>query len=59
MQRADEDGNGAISLENNAAKLKADFSMGEITAELTDLATLKGDIAGNTFSGDDGNGSGN
>ena len=51
VQRADEDGNGAISLVNNAAELEADFSMGEITATLTDLATLTGDIAGNTFSG--------
>ena len=50
---------GPISLVNNAATLEADFSMGEITAELTGLATLKGDIAGNTFSGDQGNGSGN
>ena len=53
VQAADEDGDGAISLVNNAATLEADFSMGEITAELTDLATLKGDIAGNTFSGDE------
>ena len=53
VQREDDDGNGAISLENNAAELKADFGMGEITAELTGLATLTGDIAGNTFSGDE------
>ena len=53
VQAADEDGNGAISLVNNAATLEADFSMGEITATLTGLADLTGDIAGNTFSGDE------
>ena len=49
---ADEDGNGAIVLESGAASLDADFGMDEITATLTDLATLSGDISGNTFNGD-------
>ena len=45
------DGDGDISLTNGAATLIANFGMGKITATLTDLATLTGDIAGNTFSG--------
>ena len=52
VQRADENGNGEISLVNNAATLEATSVWVTITAELTGLATLKGDIAGNTFSGD-------
>ena len=31
--------------------LTADFGDGDITATLTDLATLEGDITGNTFAG--------
>ena len=52
VQRADEEGNGAIVLDGGAASLKADFEMDEITATLTGLATLSGDISGNTFKGD-------
>ena len=52
VQGADEDGDGAITLEHEAAKLIADFGKGDFTAELTGLATLTGDIDGNTFSGD-------
>ena len=48
---ADVDGNGAISLKNGDAKVDANFEMGEITATLEMLATLTGDISGNTFSG--------
>ena len=51
VQKADEDGNGDISLVNGVATLEADFDMGDITATLTGLATLSGDISGNTFSG--------
>ena len=52
VQSRDDDGNGPISLESNAATVIADFGMAEITAELTELATLTGDIAGSTFSGE-------
>ena len=51
VQGADEDGNGDITLLNNAATLTAKFGMGDITAELTGLATLTGKITGNTFEG--------
>ena len=51
VQRADEDGNGDISLVNNAATLDADFDKATITATLTGLATLEGAIDTNTFSG--------
>ena len=51
VQRADEDGNGDISLVNNAATLDADFTKATITATLTGLATLEGAIDTNTFSG--------
>ena len=49
----DEDGNGDIFLESGAASLEADFDEASIEATLTGLATLEGDIAGNTFSGDE------
>ena len=52
VQMADEDGDGKINLTNGPADLTANFGMGTITAILTDLATLKGDISGNTFSGE-------
>ena len=48
---ADKDGNGAISLEHNAATLTVDFTKATIKAALDELATLEGAIAGNTFSG--------
>ena len=51
VQAADDDGNGAIALLNNAATLTADFGKATISADLTGLATLTGAIAGNTFSG--------
>ena len=51
VQRADDDGNGGISLVNNAATLDADFDKATITATLTGLATLEGAIDTNTFSG--------
>ena len=51
VQARDEDGNGPISLVNNAASLTADFGKATITATLTGLATLEGAIDTNTFSG--------
>ena len=51
VQRADEDGNGAISLTNGVASLEADFEKASIDVNLMGLATLKGDIDTNTFSG--------
>ena len=51
VQVEDEDGDGDISLMHGAATLKADFSKAEITATLTDLATLEGTIDTNTFTG--------
>ena len=51
VQAADENGGGAVSLESGMASLTADFGKGEITANLTGLATLSGDISGNMFSG--------
>lgn len=52
VQKKDEDGNGMIELDSGAAKLMADFEDGDFTAVLDGLATLKGDITGNTFTGD-------
>ena len=52
VQRADEEGDGKITLTNGPADLSANFGKGTITATLMDLATLKGDISGNTFSGE-------
>ena len=51
VQAADGDGNGPMSLQHGAASIYAQFGDGDITATLTDLATLEGDIAGNQFSG--------
>ena len=51
VQAADGDGNGAISLTNGKASMSANFGMGKIIATLTNLATLEGAIADNTFSG--------
>ena len=53
VQAEDEEGNGAVSLTSGAGSLVANFGKGEITATLTGLATLSGDISGNTFSGDE------
>ena len=44
-------GAGAIILDNNTARLVADFDEQEFTATLNGLATLEGTIAGNGFSG--------
>ena len=53
VQVKDEDGDGAITLVHNAASLFANFGEAEITVNLDGLATLSGDIDGNTFSGDE------
>ena len=52
VQAADEDGDGKITLTNGRADLTANFGKDTITATLAGLATLKGDISGNTFSGE-------
>ena len=51
VQAADGEGNGPITLEHDTATLSADFGKATISADLTGLADLTGDIAGNTFSG--------
>ena len=53
VQVADPDGNGAISLQDGAATLMADWEDGDITVTLAGLAVLEGDVSGNTFSGDE------
>ena len=52
VQIADEEGDGKIKLTNGPADLTANFGKGTITANLTNLATLKGAISGDTFSGE-------
>ena len=52
VQEAHPDGEGTINLLQDKATITANFDKEEITAALTNLATLKGDITGNTFSGD-------
>ncbi len=52
IQESDSEGDGAIRLTTGPASVSADFGKETITATLTDLATLTGDITGNTFSGD-------
>ena len=52
IRAEDEDGDGDIALETGTATLGVDFKDAEITATLMGLATLEGDITGNTFSGD-------
>lgn len=58
IQEADSDGDGNISLTTGAASVTANFTKGSITATLSELATLKGDITGNTFSGTDASATG-
>ena len=56
VQRADDDGNGKISLENNRrVSWSANFDMGEITADPGPaLPPLRATSPENTFSGDEG-----
>ena len=56
IQRAHTGGDGTIHLMNGDASVGANFADGEITATLANLATLKGDITGNTFSGSSASG---
>ena len=51
VQAADSDGDGDITLQHGDASMEANFGMGKVTAMLTGLATLEGDIDGATFSG--------
>ena len=51
IQAADPDGNGPVSLEDGVASTTANFEKMTVEAILTGLATLSGDITGNTFSG--------
>ena len=51
VQAADEDGDGDISLTSGAASLKANFEKATVDVNLMGLATLKGAIDTNTFSG--------
>lgn len=51
VQAANAEGKGAITLNDGAASLAADFADGEIAATLSGLATLEGAITGNTFAG--------
>ena len=53
VQAEDDDGDGTISLVSGVATLDADFGEATIDVDLTGLATLTGDIDGNTFSGDE------
>ena len=51
VQAEDEDGDGDITLTSGVATIAADFEEGDITVTLDMLATLTGDISGNSFSG--------
>ena len=51
VRAANEDGDGPIVLRNGDATVTANFGMGTITADLTNLAKLEGAIDTNTFSG--------
>lgn len=51
IQAIDEEGNGAVTLEDGVAMMTADFEKNTVEAMLTGLATLSGTIDGNTFSG--------
>ena len=53
VQAADDEGDGDIVLRHGAASLDANFGKGTITATLATLATLKGEITGNAFTGED------
>jgi hypothetical protein len=53
VQADDEDGDGAIVLAHDSAMIMADFEDDEITVDLENLATFKGDIAGSTFGNED------
>ena len=52
IQEADGQGDGAITRHSDKSSMFADFVNDKVTVSLTGLATLAGDISGNTFSGD-------
>ena len=52
IQEADEQGDGAITRHSDTSSMVADFVKDTVKVNLTGLATLAGDISGNTFSGD-------
>ena len=52
VQAADEEGDGPIGRFSGTSTVTADFVKDEVGVVLSGLATLEGDISGNTFSGD-------
>lgn len=52
VREAHTEGKGGLSLADGGATLSADFSKGEITADLVGLAKLEGSITKNSFSGE-------
>ena len=52
VQEADDEGDGGITRHDGNSTLTADFVKDTVGVTLSDLATLKGAISGNTFSGD-------
>ena len=52
VQEADEEGDGGITRRDGNSTLTADFVKDTVGVTLSGLATLKGAISGNTFSGD-------
>ena len=51
VQKSDEDGNGDDLAGNGCRVVDRGLREGQITATLTELATLSGTVSGNTFSG--------
>ena len=52
VQEEDPQGDGTIRREDGTASMIANFSKDDVDITLTNLATLEGDITGNTFSGE-------
>ena len=52
IREADPQGDGKVTRHGGTSSLTADFVKDTVVVGLSGLATLKGDIAGNTFSGD-------
>ena len=50
VRAADKEGDGAITRHDGTSSLTADFVKDTVGVTLSGLATLKGDISGNTFS---------
>ena len=51
VQAADADGDGDVMRQSGRAGMTADFKEAEVVVTLTNLATFKGGIDGNTFGG--------